>query len=428
VDIGLTEPILIVLLLLLSALFSATETALIALGPGGIHSVLEEEKRKSRLLLLWKDKPGNVLAGILIANNLVNILASVLATRFAGNIMEQLQAPMAAQVSVALAVGVMTFLIVTFGEIIPKTIARHSPKKVVPFFPLTYVFCILLKPFVSSLSRFVKIFARQQAFDGGIMVTEAEVEAMIKYGSAQGTISKEKRQLLSSVIEFSETMTKEILVPRTEVVGFPCDATLEEVLRTVAEKKFSRYPVYDNDLDSIVGIVTVKDILRFLADPNKKPFNLRELVSSKVLIVPETKRIGELLREFQAQRVQMAVAVDEFGGTAGIVTTEDVVEEIVGEIYDEYEKAEELAKPIGDGVFLVQGRAPIEVLQEIFGVELPEQDNYETIGGLVMTHAGRVPQVGEAIEYFGLRFEIKERTRTRVLSLLVSKVSEVHDG
>jgi putative hemolysin len=223
-------------------------------------------------------------------------------------------------------------------------------------------------------------------------------------------------------------MTKEILVPRTEVVGFPCDATLEEVLRTIAEKKFSRYPVYDNDLDSIIGIVTVKDILRFLADPNKKPFNLRELVSSKVLIVPETKKIGELLREFQAQRVQMAVAVDEFGGTAGIVTTEDVVEEIVGEIYDEYEKAEELAKPIGDGVYLVQGRAPIEVLQEIFGVELPEQDNYETIGGLVMTHAGRVPQVGEAIEYFGLRFEIKERTRTRVLSLLVSKVREVHDG
>jgi putative hemolysin len=428
VHVELTEPVLIILLLLLSALFSATETALIALGPAGIQSVLEDERRKSRLLLLWKDKPSNVLAGILIANNLVNILASVLATRFAGNVMEQLEAPMAAQISVAVGVGVMTFLIVTFGEIIPKTIARHSPKKVVLFFPFTYAVCFLLKPFVSSMSRFVKIFSKEQAFDKGIIVTEAEVEAMIKYGSAQGTISKEKRQLLSSVIEFSQTMTKEILVPRTEVIGFPCDASLEEVLRIIAEKKFSRYPVFDNDLDSIVGIVTVKDILRFIADSNRKPFNLREIVSTKVLIVPETKRIGELLREFQAQRVQMAVAVDEFGGTAGIVTTEDVVEEIVGEIYDEYEKAEELAKPISDGVYLVQGRAPIEVLSEIFGVGLPEQDNYETIGGLVMTHAGRVPQVGEAIEYFGLRFETRERTRTRVLSLLVSKVNEAQDG
>ncbi len=423
-DVDLFQLFLIAILLALSAVFSGTETALLALGEAGVHRHLDGERRPPRLLTLWREHPNRVLSSLLIANNLVNILASAVATNLAASALAGVGVRGAAEWGVALAVGVMTFLIVTFGEIVPKTFARHNADRFVPLFPVTLLACMLLRPFSSGLERVASRLIRAVGgSDGesGPRVTEAEVEAMIRLGTAEGALSGDKKELLSSVIEFSETMTKEIMVPRTDVVGFPVEASLDEVLRTVADRKFSRYPVYDGDLDTVVGILTVKDLLRALSDERREGFSLRALVSPKVLIVPETKKIGDLLKDFQAERVQMAVAVDEFGGTAGIVTTEDVIEEIVGEIYDEYERADEDIQPEGPDRYVVQGRTPIEALAEVFGVALPDQDNYETVGGLVLTQAGRLPHVGEAVDFAGLRFEVRERSRTRLLKLGVSR-------
>lgn len=430
-DVDLFQLFLIAVLLMLSAVFSGTETALLALGEAGVHRHLEGERHPPRLLVLWRQRPNRVLSSLLIANNLVNILASALATNLAASALSGFGVRGSAQWGVALAVAVMTFLIVTFGEIVPKTFARHNADRFVPLFPVTLLACWLLRPFSSGIERLASGLIRAAGgSDGsdGPLVTEAEVEAMIRLGTAQGALSGDKKELLSSVIEFSETMTKEIMVPRTDVVGFPVDATLDEVLRTVAERKFSRYPVYDGDLDTVVGILTVKDLLRALSEGQRDGFSLRSLVSPKVLIVPETKKIGDLLKNFQAERVQMAVAVDEFGGTAGIVTTEDVIEEIVGEIYDEYERAEEDIQADGPDRYIVQGRTPIESLTEVFGVTLPDQDNYETVGGLVLTQAGRLPHVGETVDFAGLRFEVRERSRTRILKLGVSRIPATGPG
>ncbi len=430
-DGDLFQLFLIAVLLFLSAVFSGTETALLALGEAGVHRHLDGERRPSRLLTLWRQHPNRVLSSLLIANNLVNILASAVATNLAGSALRGLGVRPFMEWGMALAVGVMTFLIVTFGEIVPKTFARHNAHRFVPLFPVTLLACVVLRPFSSGLERVASRLIRAAGgSDGasGPRVTEAEVEAMIRLGTAEGALSGDKKALLSSVIEFSETMTKEIMVPRTDVVGFPVEASLDEVLRTVAERKFSRYPVYDGDLDSVVGILTVKDLLRTLSEGRREGFSLRALVSPRVLIVPETKKIGDLLKDFQAERVQMAVAVDEFGGTAGIVTTEDVIEEIVGEIYDEYERAEEDIQPDGPDRYVVQGRTPIESLAEVFGVALPDQDNYETVGGLVLTQAGRLPHVGEAVDFAGLRFEVRERSRTRILKLGVSRAPAPEAG
>ncbi len=430
-DGDLFQWFLIAVLLVLSAVFSGTETALLALGEAGVHRYLEGERHPPRLLVLWRQRPNRVLSSLLIANNLVNILASAVATNLAASALSGLGVSGATQWGVALAVGLMTFLIVTFGEIVPKTFARHNADRFVSLFPVTLLACWLLRPFSAGLerlsSRLIRAAGGSDGSDGPL-VTEAEVEAMIRLGTAQGALSGDKKELLSSVIEFSETMTKEIMVPRTDVVGFPVDATLDEVLRTVAERKFSRYPVYDGDLDTVVGILTVKDLLRALSEGRKDGFSLRSLVSPKVLIVPETKKIGDLLKDFQAERVQMAVAVDEFGGTAGIVTTEDVIEEIVGEIYDEYERAEEDIQPDGPDRYIVLGRTPIESLTEVFGVTLPDQDNYETVGGLVLTQAGRLPHVSETVDFAGLRFEVRERSRTRILKLGVSRIPAAGPG
>lgn len=412
------------LLMVMSFLFSATETALLALGPVGVHRVLEEERRRSRLLQLWRDQPNHVLASILIVNNIVNILASALATNLASDFLEnQLRLSRASGWAVAMAVGVMTFMIVVFGEVVPKTYAKHNAYRLIPLFPITYLFCYLVRPFASILQRATGwvISTAGGSVGTGTDVTAAEIETMIRLGTEQGVLTDEKKELLASVIEFTETLTKEIMVARTDVVALSTTDSLEEVLKTVRERRFSRYPVYEGDLDTVVGIVTVKDILDAVANPGV--FSLVAIARShKTLFVPETKKIGELLRELQRERVQMAIAVDEFGGTAGIVTMEDVIEEIVGEIYDEHEKSEPTVRQLEEGRYLVQGRAPIEELSTTFGVKLPEQDNYETVGGLVMTQAGKVPLVGETVEYAGLRFEVRERTRTRILALLVSRV------
>ena len=412
-------------LVVLSALFSASETALLALGPAGVHQILDEEGRHSGLLTLWRDRPNRILASLLIANNLANIMASAVATSLTASVLAGMGVRGVAGWSVALAVGVMTFLIVMFGEVLPKTYARHNPRRIVPFFPVTLAACFLLRPFSwfleGAAARMIRGFGGSVG-DTSPSVTEAEIETMIRLGSAQGTLTGDKRELLSSVIEFSETMIKEVMVPRMDVVGFALDAPLDEVLKTTAEKGFSRYPVYDGDLDSPVGIVTTKDLLGFMSVPDRGPFLLGDLARRhKSLIVPETKKIGELLKEFQREHVQMAVAVDEFGGSAGIVTMEDVIEEIVGEIFDEHEKSEPHMKPASEGAWVVQARTPIEELGERFGVELPEQDNFETVGGLVMTQLGRVPAKGEVVQFEGLRFEVTERTRTRVITVLVSR-------
>lgn len=418
---------IILFLIGLSGLVSATETALLALGPAGVHQILDEERRRSGLLELWQRAPNQVIASILVANNVVNILASSLTTSLAAEILEGFGIAGAAGWSVAASVGAMTLLLILVGEIIPKTFAKHNARLMVPFFPLTNLLCRLVRPvswLFERISGGLIEAAGGSVGVGGSPVTEEEIESMIRLGTAQGALPSDKQELLTSIIEFSDTMAKEILIPRTDVVGFDLDTGLDDVLNVVGEHQFSRYPVYEEDLDTIIGILTVKDLMRYLSNRNSESFSLKRLASlRKTLFVPESKKIGDLLKDFQREHAQMAVVVDEFGGTAGIVTIEDVLEEIVGEIYDEHEKAEPPVKELEPGRFLVQAKLAIEEIAELFGVEFPEQELYETVGGLVITHAGRVPQKNECVEFAGLTFRVLDRTRTRVMSLEVSRAT-----
>lgn len=422
------QVIAVFVLVVLSALASATETALTCLGPADLHNLIKKDKHPSRLLVWWHSDPNRVLTAILIINNLINILASSLATAITQTYLISLGVEAAIGIGVAVAVGVMTFLIVMFGEVLPKTFARNNPKSLLPFFPVMYVLCALFSWPARALQ---KISSKLISVAGGAIhagqrpLTEEQIDTLIMMGSKQGALSGGKGDLLSSIIEFSDTLAMEILVPRTEIVGFEVGEPLDDVLKVVFEKKFSRYPVYEEDLDTIVGILTTKDLLEYLASGGERKFDLRELASRhRLMFFPETKKIGALLQDFQRERIQMAVAVDEFGGTAGIVTIEDMLEEIVGEIYDEHEKADELIRQVGEGAWMVKGRAAVEDLAEVTGIELSDQDIYETVAGLVMTHAGKVPLSGERVSFAGLVFEVRERTRTKVVSLAVTVESD----
>lgn len=424
--------VLISVLLVLSALFSATEAALLTFGPGLMHQLLDEERRPSRLLSMWRDRPNQVLAALLIANNAVNILASAVATNFAATTLAALGVEDSGGWGVAIAVGVMTVLIVIFSEVLPKTFAKHNSRRMLPFFSVSYLFCVLFRPVAFLFQRstgWIIEAAGGSVGRGEPTVTEEEIESMIRLGTEQGALSSDKKELYSSVIEFSQTMVKEIMVPRVDVDALSSDATLEEAVQLAVQSHFSRYPVYDGDLDSIQGLLTVRDLFEALASPPDKRPTLAVLAARRrPILVPETKRIGELLKEMQREHLQMAVVVDEFGGTAGIVTTEDVIEEIVGDIYDEHERSEPLIREDGAGRWIVHARTPIEDLEERFDIDLPEQDNYETVGGLVLAQSGRVPQVGDAVEFSGLNFEVRERMRSRILSLIVTRVGSNSAG
>ncbi len=427
--VGPTEFQLLVvfILILLSALASATETALLSLGQADIHAILKVEKRRSRMLAWWDEDPNRVLTAILITNNLINILASSLATGITQDYLHRMGVDASIGLGVAVAVGVMTFMIVMFGEVVPKTFARNNPRSMLPFLPLMWLLCKLFSMPALALQRASSRFIRAVggSVDNREKVTEAQIDSLIRIGAEQGSLAGETGDLLSSVMEFSETRSMEIMVPRTDVVAFEVNDSLQEVLRVMNEQKYSRYPVYEEDLDTILGILTTKDVLEFLSKGPEGKFSVREMaMRHKAMIFPEVIKIGALLKDMQKERVQMAFAFDEFGGMAGIVTVEDIVEEIVGEIWDEHEKAEEPVKSSADGSWIVKGRAAVEELAEETGIEIPDQDLYETVGGMVMTLAGKVPLKGDRVSFAGFEFEVLDRTRTRVICLSVRKVPD----
>lgn len=414
VEIGL-----ILFLIVLSAVYSATETALLALPKARILDILKENNDRPKTLRLWADKPNQVLTAILVGNNFVNILASSVATDTTQRVIRHVGGTLAGSWSIAIAVGVMTLLILTFGEVIPKTFAKNNPQRVLPILFLTFFVYWVFRPLVRALMMIARPTVRAA---GGMLsttgptVSEQEIETMIRIGADEGVFSEDKEVLYESILDFSSTQAKEIMVPRTDVKGFSIETPLEEMLDISNTTKFSRYPVYEDDLDHISGILLAKDLLRAALTATDGKVNTRELLRQPYF-VPETKKIGELLKEFQSSRNQLAIVVDEWGGTSGLVTVEDVIEEIVGEIYDEYDKAEQNIKPIGEDRYLISAKTPMEDVAEALSLEFPEQDDYETIGGFIMAMTGKVPRQGDLIVYQGTKFTVRDRTRTRIVSL-----------
>lgn len=421
------EIFLIAFLIGLSAVYSATETALLSLPKARVLDILKERNDRPLTLRLWIDKPNRILTAILVGNNFVNILASSVATEAVSKLMSQhFGINSADSWSIAIAVGIMTLLILTFGEVVPKTFAKHNPQRILPVLFLTYWVYWIFRPFVEILMMITRPTVRAA---GGVLntkgptVSEQEIETMIRIGADEGVFSVEKEELYESILDFSTTQAKEVMTPRTDIKGFPVDSNLEEMLEILDASKFSRYPVYDGDPDHILGILLAKDLLRAGMSAKGGKVNVRELLH-QAYFVPETKKIGELLKEFQTSRNQLAIVVDEWGGTSGLVTVEDVLEEIVGEIYDESDKTEQNIKPIAEGRYLVSAKAPIEDVAEELSLKFPEQDDYETIGGFFMTMTGKVPRQGDVIVYKGAKFTVRERTKTRIISLEVQIEAE----
>jgi CBS domain containing-hemolysin-like protein len=322
----------------------------------------------------------------------------------------------------------MAGFVLAFEHLIPLFIVRYDPERVlIALLPSFTMLTIFLRPLTRSLVGIIATLRRErQAQPLSGTTTQAEddeagdaAHAYLDAGEQEGLIEREERRLLESIVDFGDTLVREVMTPRPDIVGIRVGATLTELRQIFVEQQYSRVPVYRDSLDRIVGFVFVKDLIRLPPDlPPSEPVVERLLRPAHY--VPETKRVSELLKEFQRQQVQSAVVVDEYGGTAGLVTIEDLLEEIVGEIRDEYDVESEPVQDEGNGVFVFSGKVPIDELNERLGVNIP-REGFGTVGGYLLAHLGRVPTVGELVDLDGLRVEVLEAERRRILRVRVRR-------
>ena len=404
--------VILIICLVLSALFSASETALMSLSKIRVKQMIENrEKGANRINKLLSD-PSRLLSAILIGNNVVNIGASSLMTSLAidafGN------------TGVGVATGIMTLLILVFGEITPKSLAAKNSEKIsvslsgfIEFVtnlltPISFVLNIITDFLVKLLGGEVD---KKKPF-----ITQEELKTIVNVSYKEGVLEGEEKDMIYNVFDFSDSQVNDVMVPRTEIVAIDVDLPYEEIIKIINKEQYSRIPVYENTIDNIIGILYVKDLL--FMDVNKEStFDLRKYIRQPYF-TPEYKSIKELFKEMRTNRNHMVVIIDEYGGTEGIVTIEDVVEEIVGDIEDEYDKKIKEIEVIKEDEYLVNGNVRIDIINELIGTHI-ESEDFDTIAGFVIGIIDRLPEAGEEIEYENIRFIIENIDRNRIKKIRI---------
>ncbi len=405
--------------IILSAFFSSTETALFSLNKLQLKKMQKEEENDWRVKSIIKllDDPQRTLISILIGNMFVNISASSLATYLAiktfGNI------------GMGIASGVMIFTILVFGEIVPKSLAVANAESISkrvakPIEIISTGLFPLIKIFKVIISALYYLFGMKSVKENR-EITEEDLITLIDAGKDEGVIVEEEKEMIRNIFEFGDTMVKEVMIPRVDMACIPSDTKLGSILKLIKKMGHSRIPVYEETIDNIIGILYAKDLLVIYEQwyTSKDKFSLKEIIR-KTYFVPENKKIDELLDIFQKDRIQIAIAIDEYGGTAGLITMEDVVEEVVGEIIDEYDKEIKLFEIIGDNIVIADAIISIDKINEILNIEIPEND-FETLGGFIFDLLGRVPKKGEKIKYQNCQMIIEQVVKNRIRRVKIIK-------
>ena len=402
--------IIIVVCVFLSAYFSATETAFSTFNRIRVKNMAEKGNKKAALALKLSDNYDSLISAILIGNNIVNILASSLGALVCGNFIAN------RDVASAVNTAVLTVVILIFGEISPKTIAKNNPENFVLFSaPIINFVRIILFPFIFIFNGWQKLLAKLFKKEEDQGMTEEELISIIEEAEEEGDIDKEESDLIKSAIEFGELEVGDIFTPRIDITALPVTADKEMVAKTFSESGYSRLPVYDGDLDNVVGILYYKD---FYTVAYKTNVPLHEIIKP-VIYVAKTQPVNELMKELQEKQLHMAVVTDEFGSTSGIVTLEDILEEIVGEIWDEHDEIIEEIKEVGENEYVVSGKANTEKLFEELDIDIDDEIDAVTVGGWAMEVLGKIPEVGDTFEDHGVTVEVLEMDGRRVESVHV---------
>jgi CBS domain containing-hemolysin-like protein len=392
-------------LVLFSGFFSSAEIALFSLSEAKIRHLAKKQDKFSQMIRRMKENPHRLLTTILIGNNLVNIAASALATAVAIEFY--------GSKGVGIATGIMTLLILVFGEIIPKSLATRNnffiAKAVI--FPLFWLYWLFF-PFIKIMDFIPLLMGRMERIP---TVTEEELLTYVELGEEEGEIRKEERELIRNVFEFDDISASEIMRPRRDMYVIDIDDVPD--MKELLGAGFSRFPVKQGNIDNIIGTVHVKDIFRYYTDNGSWP-SIREVIREPYFI-PEHKRINTLLHQFKYRKNHMAIVVDEHGGVSGLITLEDVLEEIVGEISDETDYVEPHIVKIKANEWIVLGKADIDDVNKKLKQRIPESPTYDTFSGYILDYIGRIPQEKEVIKIGRLSVTVKEMEKNRIGELIV---------
>lgn len=410
-------------LFVLSAFFSGSEVALFSLDKKKLQNTFESNLLIKRYLQNLLDFPRRLLVTILLGNTIINVAASIIAVSLAIDYSHNSGLPR--NIALSIEIISLTFCILIFGELIPKIWAANNPvtfAKVISI-PL-YWLNVILYPIAEILTETVratiglfKLDKRKSA------ILSEEITELANLGHERGTIIEEEHGLINSIVNFRSVAVYEVMTPRVDIISVSTETNFNELLDLINNTGHSRIPLYHNDLDEIVGIIFSKDLLPFIKNvKSRDSFSLIN-IARKAMFIPRTKLISSLMHEFQEKKMHLAIVVDEYGGTAGLITLEDIIEEILGEIRDEYDKEENPITKLGDNSYIVLGKLSIDELTELLNITFDENKNYETIGGMIFNHAGQIPKEGYSFQLKNYKFTVKEIQNKRIKKVQIEIIN-----
>ena len=403
---------IIIACIIMSGFFSATETAFSTFNRIRVKNLAEKGNRRAERVISLSDNYDALITTILIGNNIVNILCAALSTLVFVDILKGNQ-----ELATTLSTVVITLAVLIFGEISPKSIAKRRPESFAMFActPI-YMLYILFFPLSFIFKKWQNLLAKLFKSDEDKGITEEELVSIIEEAEESGDIDEDESELIKSAIEFNDLEVADIFTPRIDITSLPVDAERETIEKQFEESGYSRIPVYDGDLDNIVGILYHKDY--YMTDFDKDS-PITEILKP-VIFVTKTQKIGDVLKDLQEKQLHLAIVTDEYGSTAGIVTLEDIIEEIVGEIWDEHDERIEEIKEIGEGEYIISGKANLEKVFDMFDID--DEPEVLTVNGWAMTILGRIPQEGDTFTSAGLSVEVLKMNGRRIENLHITDV------
>ena len=411
--IDLWQVVILIILVFGSAFFSASETALLTLSKIRLKHMVKENVKNAKRIEKLLDDPNKLIGTILIGNNVVNIGASAIATALAIKLYPS--------GGVGLSTAIMTIVVLIFGEVTPKNLAlQHSEKFSLFITPIIDFLVKILSPFVFVLTRITNVLIR---FFGGKpddkkpFITEEELKTLVDVSSKEGVLEREEKEMIYNIFEFGDLRVADVMIQRMDIKAVSVDDTYEEIIRVFKTEKFSRLPVYDDTIDNIVGVLYAKDLFFLDMEADKSGFNVSDYMRLPFNTF-EFIMISDFFKQMKGNRIHMATVLDEYGGVAGIITMEDVVESIFGDIDDEYDDAEEDIQVIKEDEYVVNGAARISDLNEMLGISL-ESEDFDSVGGFIIGEIGRLPKTGEVIQYRNIKFVMENVDKNRIKKIKI---------
>ncbi len=420
------------LLILINAFFTAAEIAVITLNDNKIRRLAEEGDKVARKLVQFINEPAGFLATIQVGVTLAGFLTSALAADMFADRLYQLigiDMPLVRTGSVVFVTIVLAYFSLVLGELVPKRIAQQNPERLANRIAgIITATGVILKPFVYFLTCSTNLVLRILGIDPtqvNSSVTEEEIRMMVDVGRESGAIHEAEKEMINKIFEFNDKEVSEMMTHRTNIVSLEVKADYADVLEVAIKEKYSRIPVYEDNIDNIVGVLHIKDLLFNAADGLKAPFDLKNMIRPPYF-VPESKHIDELFRQMQHDHVQLAVIIDEYGGTAGIVTIEDLLEEIVGNIQDEYDEEEQEIVYKGEQTWIIAGLTALDEVSDELGVSFPE-DDFDTLSGFVVGLLGRIPEEDDlpTLSYANMQIKVLSMDEKRISKLEVTVLPEI---